>query len=53
MKKKQLYLTPESDILELRMTAPLASSTDFAGDYDKGTDDVTWSGETDTTWGDL
>ena len=53
MKKKQLYLTPESDILELRMTAPLASSINFVLDYDNGTDDVTWSGETDTTWGDL
>lgn len=53
MKKKLQYLTPEAEELELRMNTPLASSPDFAGDFDKGTDDVTWSGETDTTWGTL
>lgn len=53
MKRKPDYLTPEAEQLELRMTAPLASSPDFASDYDNGTDDVSWSGDTDTTWGTL
>ena len=53
MKKTLQYLTPESDMLELRMNAPLAASINFALDYDNGTDDVTWTGDTDTTWGTL
>ena len=53
MKKKLQYLTPVADEFELRMATPLAASPDFAGDYDNGTDDVTWSHDTDTTWGTL
>ena len=51
--KKEKYLTPEAEECELRMNAPLASSINFALDYDNGTDDVTWTGDTDTTWGTL
>ena len=51
--KKEKYLTPVAEECKLRMNAPLASSIIVALDYDNGTDDVTWSGETDTTWGNL
>ena len=53
MKSKNLYLSPEAEELELRMTAPLAASPDFAGDFDNGTDDVTWTHDTETEWGSL
>ena len=51
--KTNKYLAPESEVLRIGMLAPLASSIDWAGDYNKGTDDVTWSQETDDTWGTL
>ena len=53
MYKKNKYFAPAADEFELRMTAPLAASPDFAGDFDNGTDDVTWTHDTETEWGSL